>query len=83
MNMIVIWNAIVFFIYGFDKSQSKMRKWRISEDILILCAAMLGGIGALFGMMLFRHKTRKMKFKIFIPIFVVMELIVLYYILKQ
>lgn len=82
MNMLLIWNATVFFIYGFDKNQSRMRKWRISEDVLLICAVLLGGIGALLGMMLFHHKTRKRKFKILVPIFAAFELVVLYYILK-
>ena len=82
MNMLLIWNAAVFFIFGFDKKQSRMRKWRISEDFLISCAALIGGIGALLGMILFHHKTRKMKFKILVPIFAAFELVVLYYILK-
>jgi len=67
-------NVSTFLLYAVDKrkavknklSKNKYRnnKWRISESTLIFLMLALGGIGALFGMLLFRHKTRKLKFKI-------------------
>ena len=39
-------------------------KWRISEKVLIFFTIACGGIGALTGMCLLRHKTRKLKFEI-------------------
>jgi uncharacterized membrane protein YsdA (DUF1294 family) len=67
----VLWNLIVFAMYGMDKRRAKKRKWRISEATLIGSAFFMGGIGALMGMGVFRHKTNHLKFKVLVPLAVV------------
>lgn len=78
MFVIGVWNVFVFLLYGMDKWKAKHQKWRISESVLISTALCLGGIGALLGMMLFHHKTRKWKFRIFVPLSVIIEAAVVY-----
>ena len=78
--IILIWNIIVMFIYGMDKMQAKRGGWRISERNLLICAFLLGGYGAMSGMILFNHKTSKMKFRILVPVAAVMG--ILYFFLK-
>lgn len=68
MIILFVWNIIVMFIYGYDKMLAKMRKRRISERTLLTCAFLVGGVGAMFGMLFFNHKTSKMKFRILVPI---------------
>jgi len=68
MIIVLIWNVIVMLIYGIDKLMAKMGKRRVSEDALLLCAFLLGSCGAMFGMVLFNHKTSKMKFRILVPL---------------
>jgi uncharacterized membrane protein YsdA (DUF1294 family) len=53
--------------------------YRISEKILISSAVFMGAFGAMAGMYIFRHKTRKMKFRLLIPSSVVLNLSVIYY----
>lgn len=80
---IAAWNIIVFAIYGIDKYRAKKNRWRISEQTLILTALLMGGFGALVGMRWFRHKTKNMKFKILIPLAVLINcaaIIVLFYV---
>ncbi|MBR4891235.1 MAG: DUF1294 domain-containing protein [Clostridia bacterium] len=67
LTCLAIWNVIVCLIYGVDKILAIKDAHRISEKTLILCAFIFGGIGAFAGMMLFRHKTAKTKFKILVP----------------
>jgi uncharacterized membrane protein YsdA (DUF1294 family) len=57
-------NIIVFLFYGYDKRQSRNNKARIPEITLHLLALLGGSPGALLGQLLFRHKTRKLRFKI-------------------
>ena len=60
---VIIINVITFFIYGLDKSRAKAGQWRIPEAQLIFLAVIGGSVGALAGMKVFHHKTRKPKFK--------------------
>lgn len=68
-------NAVTFFAYGLDKMKAQAGAYRIPEKVLIIMA-LFGPIGGFLGMKLFRHKTRKTKFKIFVPMFLVMHLMV-------
>ena len=79
MIALLIWNIVVMLIYGIDKMLAiKGKRW-ISEKTLISCAFSLGGCGAVFGMILFNHKTSKMKFRILIPLFAVVNVLVFRY----
>jgi len=68
-------NAITFFVYGIDKLKAQAGSYRIPEKVLITLA-FFGPIGGLLGMRLFRHKIRKTKFRILIPTFLVIHLMV-------
>jgi len=71
---IVLWNIATFALYAIDKSKAKNNKMRIKEATLITCAFLMGGIGAITGMSILRHKTQKPKFKILVPIAVVLNI---------
>ena len=66
---LTIINVLAFALYGIDKKKAREDKFRIPESRLILVAVLGGAIGALLGMVLFHHKTRKKKFRIVVPIF--------------
>lgn len=72
-------NVAALILYGLDKQYAKFHKWRIPERTLLGTAAIGGSLGALAGMMLFRHKTRKNKFRILVPLFLVMHMGILVY----
>lgn len=63
-----VWNIIVFGIFGADKWKASHSKWRISERTLILICFFMGSVGGILGMYVWRHKTRRMKFKILTPL---------------
>ena len=69
----VVWNIVTFSIYGIDKNKAPKNKWRIKESTLIICAFLIGGIGALLGMCVFRHKTNHLKFALLVPLAVLMN----------
>ena len=71
--VLLIWNIVVLFVYGVDKLLAKQQKRRISEAALLVCAFLFGGCGAMFGMVLFNHKTSKLKFRIFVPFFALLS----------
>ncbi len=78
--VLLAWNLIVLLIYGWDKLLAKMNQWRIPEAVLIWLAFLLGGPGALMGMFLFNHKTQKWKFRICVPLAVLLWTFVMGYV---
>lgn len=66
--LVLIWNLVVFFAYGLDKLFAKNGLRRIREKTLIMLSYFLGAVGAMFGMVVFNHKTSKIKFRILIPL---------------
>lgn len=73
--LIITANAISLVAFGVDKLNSKRNRSRIPDSKLLLLA-LFAPFGALIGMFLFRHKTRKIKF-LLVPIFVVVQIILL------
>lgn len=62
-----VWNIVVALLYGVDKLKAKRNSWRISESCLLIVALLMGALGAVCGMQLFRHKTKTPKFKFGVP----------------
>lgn len=62
---LVVINVLSFLLYGVDKFKSMTNKWRISEKWLLIPSLIGGSIGSLLGMIVFRHKTKKIYFYIF------------------
>ena len=71
----VIINIIAFFMYGNDKKRAKKDEWRIPESTLIGVAFMGGGIGSYLGMKICRHKTKHWKFKICVPLSIILHVV--------
>lgn len=69
-------NFTTWVAYGLDKGRAKAGKWRIPERTLLILTAAGGSVGALAAMLLFRHKTKKAKFVIGVPVLLVMHCII-------
>ena len=69
-------NIVAFIAYGVDKGKAKLQKRRISEATLITLALIGGSIGAFLGMQIFRHKTQKPKFKIGVPLIILLHCLI-------
>ena len=57
-------NLITFILYGIDNKRAIRKEVRISESTLISLGFIGGCLGALVGMFMFHHKTRKIWFYI-------------------
>ena len=55
---LAVWNLAALYHYGKDKSAAKRHKWRTPEKLLLGMGFFGGAVGALAGMLLFRHKTK-------------------------
>lgn len=71
-------NIITFVVYGIDKYNAIKKKYRVSEYNLFIFAFFGGAIGALVGMRVFHHKTRKLLFWILNILFLVGWVLVLF-----
>lgn len=80
--ILIIWNFIVFLFFGYDKRKAKKNERRVSEFSLLAMSFLLGGIGAFLGMYHYSHKTKKLKFKIFVPISTALTMLVIVNILR-
>ena len=74
--VIIAWNIFVFSMYGIDKSKAKRGSRRISEKTLLVSAVFMGGLGALLGMYVFRHKTKHAMFMIGVPLALIFNIVV-------
>ncbi|MBC7960557.1 MAG: DUF1294 domain-containing protein [Vallitaleaceae bacterium] len=62
-------NGLSFLLFAFDKYKAIHHSLRIREKHLLL-SAVLGPLGSLLGMLVCRHKIRKLKFILWVPIFI-------------
>ena len=67
-------NLLSFALYGIDKAKARRSAWRIPESTLLLVALLGGSAGALLGMELFRHKTKHWKFRVLVPLFLILHI---------
>ena len=70
-------NLLSLVLMGADKHRAKTGERRIAEKTLFLSAAAGGSIGAIAGMVLFRHKTRHLRFVLGLPVILLIQLTVL------
>lgn len=74
---LIIINLIAFLAMYIDKRRARYGKWRIPEQTLFILALIGGSIGAIIGMYVFRHKTKKMRFSIVFPIILILQIILI------
>jgi uncharacterized membrane protein YsdA (DUF1294 family) len=72
-------NGLVFFLYAHDKIKAKKNTWRTPENQLLILA-LIGPFGAFTAILVFRHKTRKLKFRL-VPVFAILHIVMLIWIL--
>ena len=76
MYYLIVINIAAWIMYGLDKWKAKRGDWRISERALLLVALAGGSVGALAGMLMFRHKTKKAKFVVGVPVMLVLHCVI-------
>lgn len=68
---LLIINVLAFVLYGVDKRRAVRNEYRIKEGVLLWMARLGGGIGSWLGIKTFRHKTKHTKFRIVVPLWIV------------
>ena len=72
---IIIMSTLSFFLMALDKLKAVKNGWRIPEKTLLLLSLFGGSIGTLLGMLVFRHKIRKAKFFLGIPLILLLQIL--------
>jgi len=73
---LIIINIVTFLAMWIDKRKARKGKWRISESALFILAILGGSIGEIIGMYTFRHKTKKHRFTIGLPVILIIEILI-------
>ena len=84
ISYLVVINLIAFILYGIDKKRAIRNEHRIRESVLLWIARLGGAIGSWLGIKIFRHKTKHTKFRIVVPLWIVIWVVVIVFlIIKQ
>lgn len=78
--IVLLINIITSIVFGIDKRKAIKNQRRISEKSLLILS-LFAPFGGLLGMKIFHHKTRKLKFIISIPLFLLIQISIFVYIL--
>ena len=73
---LVLINLAAAALMGIDKRRGRRHVWRIPEKTLFLSAILGGSVGAILGMLLFRHKTKHMSFVVGMPVILLIQLVI-------
>lgn len=66
-------NLYAFILMGIDKRKAIKDVRRISEKALLTACGLFAAPGGLIGMHVFHHKTRKLKFKLGVPLMLIAQ----------
>ncbi|MBQ1183310.1 MAG: DUF1294 domain-containing protein [Clostridia bacterium] len=79
---LVIVSLVSFIITVFDKLRAKSGGWRVPEKTLLVLSFLGGSIAMLFTMNIVHHKTNKPKFMVGIPLIIVVQCFIGYFLCK-
>lgn len=79
---LIIINIVTFIIFLLDKLKAIYGKWRIKIVTLLGLCFIGGSIGGLLSMYLFHHKTNVDYFTTGIPLIIVMQVLLLFYLVN-
>lgn len=69
----MIYNVVVFVVYAVDKLKARRGLWRVPESTLLWLALLGGAAGAVLGIFGLRHKVRKPRFAMGVPVMLVVQ----------
>lgn len=80
---ILIINVVSFCASGLDKSAAIHNRRRIPEKTLFFLAAIGGSVGIYASMFLFRHKTKHISFMLGIPVIILIQIALVYFLYQK
>ena len=77
VSYLIIINLIAMIVTIVDKKKAQKDKWRVKEKTLFVMSAMGGSLAMYMTMLKIRHKTKKLKFMIGIPLIFIIQVVLL------
>ncbi|OGE84741.1 MAG: hypothetical protein A3J48_04230 [Candidatus Doudnabacteria bacterium RIFCSPHIGHO2_02_FULL_46_11] len=75
-------NMVSLVFVGIDKGKSLKNETRLPEAWFFVCSAFLGALGILLGMIVFRHKIRKLWFVLGVSAILIQNAVLVLFVLK-
>lgn len=79
----LIVNTIAFVTVVLDKNKAKQSHFRVPEKYFFILSIVGGALGVYLGMQLFRHKTQHRWFIYGIPLLIIVNLVMLYLVIRK
>ena len=76
-------NILTIIVFGVDKMNAKSNRQRVRIVTLLGLAFIGGSVGALIGMYGFHHKMKKAYFTVGVPLILLMQVVVLFYVMNM
>ena len=76
-------NILTIIVFGVDKMNAKSNRQRVRIVTLLGLAFIGGSVGSLIGMYVFHHKTKKAYFTVGVPLILLMQVVVLFYVMNM
>lgn len=83
LSVFAVINIVGFIVSGVDKYKARRSLWRIPEITFFWLVFMGGAPGVYLGLLLFRHKTKRLKFMVGIPLIFAFQITGLIYLLSR
>ncbi len=80
---LAIMNIAGFAVCAADKRAAAKHARRVRERTLFALAFLGGALGVWLSMLAFHHKTRKLKFMVFVPFVLIAQAAAVYWLLTQ
>ncbi|MFX3634702.1 MAG: DUF1294 domain-containing protein [Candidatus Pristimantibacillus sp.] len=80
LGYLIIMNVYTFTLMGMDKQYARKHARRVPEKRIFILSAVGGAFGAYIGMRVWRHKTKHRSFVIGLPLLVLFNLVLIYFI---
>ena len=75
ISYLVVINLMAFVLSGIDKKRAIRNEHRIRESVLLWIARLGGAVGSWLGIKVFRHKTKHTKFRIVVPLWMIIWIV--------
>ena len=76
-------NVFTLTLFGYDKDMAEKGKRRVAEKTLLIFTFLGGTLGALVGMRMYKHKTKKGSFQIKFLLTVIAQVIIYYFTFRR